>query len=95
MSRKALLKSIEHWKRLEACKTIAEADEEGTGVPECALCAVYYDEDCEGCPVAEFTDEDCCGGTPYHAADNALDAGDIELFREKATEMRRFLEELL
>ena len=95
MSRKALLASIEHWKRLEACETIDAVDEEGTCAEHCALCGLYFHKDCAGCPVFKHTGQTCCEGTPYYDADMALYSDDMDSFREHATEMRRFLEELL
>jgi len=35
------------------------------GTRNCALCAVYYTEDCKGCPVKEHSGRPDCRDTPY------------------------------
>ncbi len=65
----ALEASILHWQEN------LEAELPGAvriGVENCALCSIYYDEDCEGCPVSERTKSKMCRSTPYGAAFNAL-----------------------
>lgn len=44
------------------------------GVSVCPLCKLYFDNGCNGCPVKDFTGEEDCDGTPYHAAAKALAA---------------------
>jgi hypothetical protein len=56
---KALAASIKHWKRMVT-------GEDTVGSPsKCALCKLYYGDDCRGCPVREDTGEVLCGGSPY------------------------------
>ena len=65
----ALEASILHWQEN------LEAELPGAvriGVENCALCSIYYDEDCEGCPVSERTTSKVCQSTPYGDALNAL-----------------------
>lgn len=54
-----LRKSIIKWHRVAMGK---QADE-GTG--DCALCQQYYDYGCHGCPVAEYTGQADCEGSPH------------------------------
>jgi len=53
--------SIQKW------EDIVNGVGEDEGRYNCALCYVYYDKDCKGCPVKERTGHDSCDGTPYRA----------------------------
>lgn len=60
---KAIKASIAHWKRMR--KNI---NSEAPTSDECPLCELFYDIDCDGCPVAAKSGERFCAKTPYHAA---------------------------
>lgn len=46
-------------------------------IDNCPLCTLFYDEGCEGCPIAARTEETCCRGTPCaDYADLADECGD-------------------
>lgn len=79
MTKEALEASIRHWEENVAAETPYDASTSGR---ECALCGLYYDRDCKGCPVFERTGYECCELTPYENA--ALGSK-----RTKATECRR------
>ena len=64
----ALKKSIEHWERL-ASGTAREG--EGIRSKSCPLCALYVQNFCQGCPVAEQTIATGCAGTPWRGASDA------------------------
>jgi hypothetical protein len=66
--KEALKKSIAHWKRLNACNTLEEINEEGYGVDECALCRLFFYHKCNGCPVSCEVDSEACRKTPYEKA---------------------------
>ena len=38
---------------------------EDKGIENCPLCKEFYDDDCEGCPVADRTGQIHCLGSPY------------------------------
>lgn len=98
----ALSASIEHWRENEEAECFTKASVESA---DCALCADFYHEDCQGCPVAQSTGRTWCRGTPYQAAADALDhwaygeKEDAERHREEfracAKREREFLESLL
>lgn len=103
-TREALTASIEHWKRLVACKHPADFRREGYGMRECALCTLFFNQKeagtCEGCPVYEVTGLPGCSDTPYVRADRLMDGysyvGDItEPPTEVCQEELEFLESLL
>lgn len=64
----ALQESIEHWERLRACTSLLAVLEEGLSTRTCALCKVYYDDACEGCPVAIYSGAIACENTPFTPA---------------------------
>lgn len=57
----ALKGSIKKWKRIVAStKALDQA------VNNCPLCGLFFcDNDCEGCPVREKTEQNSCEGSPY------------------------------
>lgn len=65
----ALEKSIQHWRENTLAKTPDDASAEGG---DCALCKSFYDLGCQGCPVFASTGLDCCDGSPYEKAHDAL-----------------------
>lgn len=69
----AISMSVEHWRRLEKCKTHDEVVEEGCSGDECALCLLYRTgntcDTCGKCPVALKTGKGDCAGSPYGNAE--------------------------
>lgn len=39
---------------------------EDGGRTTCGLCMLYYDDNCGGCPIAEYTHTEYCHDTPYY-----------------------------
>lgn len=68
-TREALEASIKHWQDNVAAETHLDAD---TGWRSCDLCLLFYNSDCEGCPVHRKTGKDACKGSPYGKASDAL-----------------------
>lgn len=57
--RDALRGSQEKW------RNIAKGEGRDGGVDNCPLCALFFDADCIGCPVAEYSKRKGCIATPY------------------------------
>jgi len=55
----ALRGSIRKW------QGIVDGTVEDEGVRNCPLCRLFFDNDCEGCPVSEDTGETYCDGSPF------------------------------
>lgn len=94
---KALKLSIEHWRRLAAGK---ERRDEKPSLQQCKLCSRFFENNCEGCPVAEETRITHCGETPFKAAYQAFNQwkyqhGREAPFRAAAKKELAFLELLL
>ena len=66
--REALEASIKHWQENVAAVT---PDDASTNGEDCALCDLFFEYDCIGCPVRERTGEEDCLDSPYHLANNA------------------------
>lgn len=62
---KALRGSIAKWQRIVAGDGVDE------GAENCALCALFIDAECVGCPVSKNTGMDGCIGSPYVEFENA------------------------
>ena len=90
----ALNGSIEHWKRLATGKRQPHED---LGADHCALCVLYMNNGCQGCPVARATGERYCRGTPYPRADALGDEFtlDSRQFKAAAKKELAFLKSLL
>ncbi len=58
----ALNKSIAKWERNATTYDLWEVT---LGILECALCQLFWDRNCKGCPVLEKTGATCCDETPY------------------------------
>jgi len=56
---KALKESIKEWSK------IIDRTGGDEGTRNCPLCDIFYENNCNGCPIKEKTGEDCCYGTPY------------------------------
>ena len=76
----ALEKSIEHWERLAS--GTEEPGEEPTDI-WCDCCKTF--ENCDYCPIAEFTGHDQCFHTPYY---NAAQAWYLIKSKEDRTSLR-------
>lgn len=65
----ALEASILHWQE----NVKAERPEDVmTGPTNCALCSLFFEDVCEGCPVMRHTGYRGCKNTPYDLADEAF-----------------------
>lgn len=89
----ALKGSIAKWKGIVAG---TDAD---YGVKNCPLCAQYWNNDCEGCPIKNHTGYGECEDTPYqewcdHLWHSGLKANTPEKLRD-AQRMLDFLMSLL
>ena len=95
----ALKESIKHWER-NAFGPIGKASD---AMRDCALCGIYFNSNCEECPVRENTGRRSCHGTPYSKASRALDRwqssdgvkAEEDAFREAAKAELEFLKSLL
>lgn len=68
--RAALQASISHWeKNMQAM----EPQKANTSRGGCALCGLFWEDDCKGCPVLTATGHTRCRAAPYAEADAALD----------------------
>jgi hypothetical protein len=95
---KALEKSIAHWKRMYEAKDARLLSEEPTE-EYCALCKIFYEVGCVGCPVALRAETDWCSNTPYLSARIAFDnwlmeGGSRAEWRKAARKEIKFLESL-
>ena len=57
------------------------------GSDNCALCREYFDDNCEGCPVAEATGDTHCYDSPYDAWRD-LEPPDVEVKTEAGSSER-------
>lgn len=57
---KALKGSIKKWERI-----VRRTDAGDKGTDNCPLCTLFYDDNCAGCPVREFSQVPFCSKTPY------------------------------
>lgn len=97
----ALNESIKHWEENR------DAEQHGavaTGIKACALCGLFREVDCKGCPVENKTKQMGCINTPYYAALEAKDDWEwadedesrkAETFRDAAQAEVDFLKSLL
>ena len=60
----ALEKSIKHWEDNAG----DDPKKWSVGASKCALCDLYYEDFCRGCPVRMRTGITNCAGTPYRKA---------------------------
>ena len=74
----ALIKSIDHWRRLRDDPIGCAARDELPNWQSCSLCAEFLrgislgDQKCNGCPIQEKTGLTSCMGTPFNEAANAI-----------------------
>ena len=88
----ALRASIAKWERNAVVEHLADAT---MGSEDCPLCVLFNPASCEGCPVFEETELDCCESTPYDDACKARWLGDIDGFEAAALAEVNFLRSLL
>lgn len=69
----ALRKSIQHWEKNTKSERSGDLS---FGPDECALCKLFYDYSCDGCPVSAATGSCSCDDTPYYAAHSSFIAWD-------------------
>lgn len=92
--RQALRASIEKWVFVGALVGCGLGVDDG-GSDSCALCQLYLDDNCKGCPVRGRTGKRGCRGTPYDKwREFALD-DESEERRQVAEEEELFLRSLL
>ena len=73
VTRKALEESIAHWRRMREFKLEDyRSPPEYPGMRDCALCQLFHDEACLGCPVSEHTGHLYCHHTPFYTANDAF-----------------------
>lgn len=91
----ALEESIAHWRKNAAA---VNPEDVKMGASSCALCDLFYDKSCEGCPVVERTKQQLCANTPYHLASYAFgfwrrrdEKEDKEIFLDAAQKELDFL----
>lgn len=84
----ALEKSIKHWRSHSRAKSLRGLDVYNTG---CALCSLFINEECRGCPVAKQTGYPYCVGSPYNSARSAYEDKNLLAFVEKAKTELDFL----
>ncbi len=96
-TRAALEESIKHWEENAAAET---PEGVSTGAENCPLCYLFFDANCQGCPVRRKTGEAACTGSPYNEAyfalhDWAKDGKSRDIYRMAAQAEVDFLRSLL
>lgn len=93
----ALKASRDHWIEMRDNKNTRENP---TG-KDCALCQLFqFDDNCDGCPIAEHTKANFCARGPYlkafrHFNDRLRSDVEWKKWQEAADKMVKFLEKLL
>ncbi len=93
----ALRRSIAKWYFI--LKNKEKINDDG-GIKTCALCSLYFSNNCRGCPVKKATGQIQCYGSPYAVMENYTNTMGIEdeSFEHVEIPVRaeiQFLEELL
>lgn len=70
---KAWKASVAHWERLASGNRI---DDEGILSGDCALCDLFLEKNCKGCPVAAATGKSGCDGSPWISIEEEFDRAD-------------------
>lgn len=86
---KALTESIAHWRRMKAGGT-----DDSPCVEACALCVLYFDNGCKGCPIAQDSKMVTCFGTPYTEANLAFARDEIASWKDLAQKEIDYLVDL-
>ena len=84
----ALEASIKHWEDLTNIKDIKDAR---IGSRECALCSLFTEQYCVGCPVRRASGEPNCHRTPYENACSEYHKNDLDKFLVEAKRELEFL----
>ena len=87
----ALEKSIKHWEENVAAGSCDDIRTEATG---CALCDIFNEDGCVGCPVMDATGRDYCKETPYTLVTRAVYEGSITAAHKAAKAELEFLKGL-
>ena len=92
----ALIKSRDHWIEMRDNKNT----EEKPIADHCALCQLFYNKGCNGCPISGKTGATYCRDSPYELADERFDTRlnspkAWESWQEAANVMIQFLEKLI
>ena len=87
----ALEKSIAKWERNTEIESLAYAK---IGRGYCDLCQLFFNINCEGCPVKNRSGKAWCRGTPYRSAYDKSLSGDLPGFIEAAKAEVKFLKSL-
>ena len=85
----ALLGSIAKW------QAIIAGTAEDYGRTNCPLCQMFWENDCDGCPVKKKTGLEDCDGSPYEKIDKAYKCGYKQPPPELAKAELEFLKSLL
>ena len=56
----ALEASIDHWENIVDCTEYSD------GTHNCALCSLYYGDNCEDCPIYKKTGQIFCSSSPFY-----------------------------
>ncbi len=92
----ALRDSIAHWERLASGTS---GENEGIYADNCALCGLFIQNECNGCPVKEYSGFDMCQNAPWEDAERALDRAHDDkrspAFIKAAARQLEFLKNLL
>lgn len=91
----ALKQSIEHHSSNSKVTEVDFPDKVGLGSKDCALCELFFDKRCHGCPVAMKTGQILCYNTPYVATVKARDDLNYKDFIVAEEKEVVFLESLL
>ena len=82
-TKQAIRDAVEHWKDIVTRRI------KNSNPNNCPLCRLFFDGECEGCPVSQFTGEAYCEETPYWEWANA---GESETRGAAAKKELAFLE---
>lgn len=80
--KRALQLSIRKWKALVDAGFLYLADAEDGSYLTCALCYLYIDSDCSGCPIADYVDDTGCDGTPYETRQGENPQKELDFLKE-------------
>ena len=81
----ALENSIKHW---EANVRAEHVKDTSASSDDCALCSLFYDKWCVGCPVALHIGDERCRFMEYREAADARRGWHVAIFRHGTTDSR-------
>jgi hypothetical protein len=86
--RGAMKAAIKKWEFIVRTLKTGKPIQKTGGTYTCALCQLYFGDDCAGCPISEHTEQPGCLGTPHEQIEHeGLDL-------EKAKQELKFLREI-